>query len=125
MLNRSVEEWTEPSILEEAFSEVPHVKTHAQVSFDDTKFASSSSDSSENNSDKSDSSGFDTKALLGILGSQAAESNPEIGTIMGLLNGEKPDIISLLPLLMSLGKKQGKENVKENTTTLDDYTVIS
>jgi len=44
------------------------------------------------------SSGLDPKLLLSLLGS----GNPQLAPVMGLLNGEKPDIMSLLPTLLPL-----------------------
>ena len=45
---------------------------------------------------------FDPSLLLGILGSQVAEQTPALSPLLGLLGGEKPDILSFLPLLLPL-----------------------
>ena len=65
------------------------------------------------------SDGLDPKMLLGMMGND----NPGISTLLNLMNGEKLDIVALLPLLMQMGKKEKTDDdVKLN---LDDYTVIS
>jgi len=86
-------------------------------------------------------SGFDPKLLLNLLGSQ----NPNLAPVMGLLNGEKPDIMSLLPLFMQLNANKASDKTTEKvdeirptkeaapappphkidkTINLEDYAVI-
>ena len=86
--------------------------------------------------DSGSTGGIDPKLLLGLLGGQT-EQNPTMSMLMNLLGGEKPDMLSLLPLVLPLLQK--KEKVPEThppvpetpppdiekPKSLDDYTVIS
>jgi hypothetical protein len=70
--------------------------------------------------------GLDPKILLSLFGSQLADSNPSIAPLLGVMNGEKPDIMSLLPLIMQLNKKKDTPppNKAAETINLNDYTVV-
>jgi len=78
-----------------------------------------------------ENSTLDPKLLLSLLGPQLAEQNPAMSPLLGLLNGEKPDMLSLLPLLMQLNTKKPepqketppKEGVTK-TINLNDYSII-
>lgn len=78
---------------------------------------------SDSKSDNDSGGGFDPKMLLGLLGNSMADENPMLGTMLGLLNGEKPDMISMLPLLMSMMNK--KETPTQKSMNLDDFTIIN
>jgi len=75
------------------------------------------------------SGGLDPSLLLNLLGSQMADQNPSLAPLLGLLNGEKPDILSLLPLLLPLlTAKKTREPEPPNKTkinpiiNLDEYS---
>ena len=72
----------------------------------------------------SDKGGLDPKLLLGLLGNQMSDSNPGMGAILGMLNGEKPDMMSLLPLIMQMGA-QKKDDKNAGGATLDDFTIVN
>ena len=72
-------------------------------------------------------SGFDPKLLLGLLGDQMGQSNPSMSVLMNLLNGGKPDLLSLLPLLLQILPKKTppQEKEPEKVLSLDNFTIIS
>lgn len=48
-------------------------------------------------------SGLDLGALLGVLGSlNGGQDTSGLGSILGLIRGEKPDMMALMPLLASM-----------------------
>jgi len=76
--------------------------------------------------DEVNNSGLDMGLLLNLLGSQ----NPNIAPIIGLLNGDKPDIMALLPLLTQLGQKKTSTEsetpkpFEPKVTNLDEYQIV-
>jgi len=63
--------------------------------------------------------------MMRILGGVLADQNPNLGPLMGLLGGEKPDIMSLLPLLMQVmnTKKPAAAETPADTAPASSKTV--
>ena len=113
-----IREWATPTILEPASISVDDVDVA-----DNNQETSSADDPSDISPDSTQASnipsGIDPKLLLGLLGNQQQE-NPAMNTLLGMMSGEKPDMLTLLlPLLL-----QQKSKNEPKTLSLDDYTVI-
>ena len=70
-------------------------------------------------------SGLDIGTLLPLLGAMGGGDN-NLSPLLGLLNGEKPDIMSLVPLLTSLiaKKEPAPKPAPERTINLEDYARV-
>ena len=108
----NIKDWATPAGLTPAVFGTPEFNTPKP---DDTASAQQPENKEQNDAP------FDTKKLmLGLLGDQLSQSNPAMGTVLGLLNGEKPDMLSLLPLIMNMTKKKAPAPEKN----LDDYKIV-
>ena len=116
----SIKDWVTPSALGEAAFHVENCDESVSLV---EPVITREIDEDIKDSPEDSGGGLDPKILLGLLG----DSNPGLSSVMGLLNGDKPDIMSLLPLLMQLGKKEEKPPAEPavKSVSLDDYTIIS
>ena len=79
---------------------------------------------SDNDNTKNDIlGGIDPKLLLGLLGNQT-DGNPMMGTMLSMLGGDKPDMMTLLPLIMQMTSKKKEAPQKDDTANLDDFVVV-
>ena len=111
-INRRVEDWVEPDILGEAMVDNSSPWRGG---------TSEASDGVVNTPRESEKSGFDSKLLLSLLGNQMADTNPAMGALLNMLNGEKPDMMSFLPLMLTM---LNKKDTPKKSFTLDDYTIV-
>ena len=128
-----VRDWAPPSLLGDAFSEVSDEQDSnanakpTKLTDDKPSIEKISEHVSSTSTTESSTNGIDPSMLLGLLGSMGQDSSASggfpMGAVMGLLNGEKPDMLSLLPLLMQMGKKEKKDE-PEKVINLDELTVI-
>jgi len=77
---------------------------------------------------------MDSNILLNLLGEHMAESNPQLGLILKLINGEKPDMLSMLPIFMQFinkkeePKQEEKQEEKKEPVVADspvDYSFLN
>ncbi|MDR0461854.1 MAG: hypothetical protein LBG88_00780 [Christensenellaceae bacterium] len=116
MPNNSIKDWVVPTKLESAGASFDKVVQADEIISDAPK-ATEPAPAPTAMSEAS-GGGFSPEMLMGLLGDQ----NPMMSTMMSIISGEKPDMMSLLPLFMQLNTK--KESAPQ-TLSLDDYKIIS
>jgi len=84
---------------------------------------------SDNKEEKpKENGGFDPSILLGLLNNQDdkksnSDDNPMLGALMSMMGGGKPDMMSMLPLIMQMSKKKESDKT-EPSYSLDNLTLV-